>query len=95
MENVQTNQQDSVPPVSSASTPNKVEQVIPKTKLIETLKSFLEKPEEEILFSEIEAALRPFWENHPVESQQTVAFNPEAMNKLAELIKKDKEKNKT
>lgn len=67
---------------------------IPKTKLIEILKGFLEKPEEEILLSEIEAALEPFWESHPVETLQSVVSGPEAMNKLAELIKEYKEKNK-
>ncbi len=78
MENIQTNHQD----------------FIPKTKLIETLKGFLEKPEEEILLSEIEAALQPFWESHPVENPRSVISNPEAMNKLAELIKQYKEKGK-
>ena len=70
------------------------QEFIPKTKLIETLNGFLEKPEEDILLSQIEAALRPFWESHPVETPQSVISNPEAMNKLAELIKQHKEKRK-
>lgn len=67
---------------------------ISKPKLIETLKGFLEKPQEEILFSEIEATLEPFWENHPIQTPIPKTSDSEAMNKLAEFIKQYKEKNK-
>ena len=70
MENIQTNHQD----------------FLPKTKLVEALTVLLEKPQEEILLSEIEEALEPFWESRPTETPRTVISNPEAMNKLAELI---------
>ena len=78
MENIQTDQQ----------------YFIPKEKLIETLKGLLEKPQEEILFSEIEAALQPFWESHPVQTPPPAIPNSDAMSKLAELIKQYKEKRK-
>lgn len=73
---------------------NDPQDLILKTKLIETLKCFLEKPGEEILLSEIEAALEPFWKSRPVETPQPFVSNPEAMNQLEELIKQYKEENK-
>ena len=65
---------------------------ISKEKLIETLNGFLEKPQEEILIPELKAALQPFWESHPIETPRPNISNPDAMNKLAEMIKQYKEK---
>ena len=79
MKNIESNQQ----------------QFISKEKLIEILKGFLEKPQEEILLSELEAALQLFWESRSVETSRAALPDSDAMNKLAELIKQYKEKSKT
>ena len=79
MENIESNQQ----------------QFISKEKLIEILKGFLEKPQEEILLSELEAALQLFWESRSVETSRAALPDSDAMNKLAELIKQYKEKSKS